>query len=187
MPAGRRAAISIRSSLRSQQRNVSTGLSTLRASIPRVAGIRGSSGEGSTSGDTPLATKGPYASNLKTRRVIRFDGPDVISFLQGLVTNDVTKFEDGPSRQTSTPSVNASVAYHPPLYAAMLNSQGRFLYDLFLYKPNVEEEKLVRSGSGPGKSENPPVLLADVDAGLAEEIVDYLNKYIPLSLLKFRV
>ena len=179
MSAGRRAASSIASSLRFQH-NVSAGLCTLRASILRVAGIHGKSGEASTSGDTPLSAKGPYASHLKTRGVIRFDGPDVINFLQGLVTNDVTKFEDGPLEQTSTPSVNAAVVYHSPLYAAMLNSQGRFLYDLFFYKPNVEEEKLDRSGSGPGKSENPPVLLADVDAGVAEEIVAYLKKYIPL-------
>lgn len=186
MPMGRRAAISIASSLRSQ-RDASTGLCTLRASILRVAGMHGKSGEGSTSGDTPLSAKGPYASNLKHRKVIRFDGPDVINFLQGLVTNDVTKFEDGPSGQTSTPSVNAPVVYHQPLYAAMLNSQGRFLYDLFLYKPSVEEEKLDRSGSGPGKSENPPVLLADVDAGFAEEILDYLKKYTSPSFLKLRV
>ncbi|KAG0586291.1 hypothetical protein KC19_2G079500 [Ceratodon purpureus] len=177
MPVGRRTAISIASGLRSQL-DASVGLCTLRASILRAAGIHGKSGEGSTSGDTPLSTKGPYASNLKHRKVIRFDGPDAINFLQGLITNDVTKFEDGPTGQTSTPSVNAPVVYHQPVYAAMLNSQGRFLYDLFLYKPGVEEEKLDRSGSGPGKSDNPPVLLADVDAGVVDEILGYLKKHI---------
>jgi hypothetical protein len=176
MPAGRRAAVAVASSLGSQR----NGLCTLRAAI--VRGVHGKSGEASSSGDTPLAAEGPYASNLKHRTVIRFDGRDVISFLQGLITNDVAKFEDGPQGQNSTPSVNAPVVYHQPVYAAMLNSQGRFLYDLFLYKPNVEEEKLNRSGSGPGTSDSPPVLLADVDAGAVEEVLAYLKKYVSLSL-----
>lgn len=153
MPAGRRAVSTIAVSLRSGS----------------LRGIHG------TSGDTPLAAKGPYASKLETRRVIRLDGPDVLNFLQGLVTNDVSKFQ---KVQTSTPTVNAAAVYHAPLYAAMLNAQGRFLYDLFLYKPNVDDEKLDRSGSGPGKTRHDaPGLLADVDAGVAIEVVAYLKKY----------
>jgi len=164
MPAGRRAAISLASSFRSRP---------FRAG----AAIHGSSGEGSTSGDTPLAAKGPYASKLKTRGVLRFDGPDVFSFLQGLITNDVNKLQEAASR-TSTPSPNAAAVYHPPLYAAMLNSQGRFLYDLFLYKPSEARESLDRTGSGPDKDEDNAVLLADVDAGNLDEIVSYLKKHI---------
>ena len=175
MPAGRRAAISLASGLRSQQ-NVSTGLCTLRASVARVAGVHGSSGEGSTSGDTPLAAKGPYASKLKTRGVIRFDGRDVFDFLQGIVTNDVNKLADNPSEKTSTPSPNAPAIYYPPLYAAMLNSQGRFMYDIFLYKPSEGRDKLNRSGSGPGEDRDAPVLLADVDVGTVDEIIGYLKK-----------
>ncbi|XP_024394841.1 putative transferase At4g12130, mitochondrial [Physcomitrium patens] len=177
MLAGRRAVISTALCPPSKH-NAATGLRTIFASILRVAGIHGNSAEGSTSGDTPLASKGPYASKLKTRTVIRFDGPDVLNFLQGLITNDVKKFEDSPSGGTSPPSVNASILYHPPMYTAMLNSQGRFLYDLFLYKPNVEEEKLDRTGSGPGESRNAPVLLADVDSAVAVELVTYLKKHI---------
>jgi len=165
MSAGRRTAIAIASRLRS-----STGLGALR-------GIVAVAGENSTSGATPLASKGPYASKLETRRVIRFDGPEVLNFLQGLVTNDVSKFKREPLEKTATPTVNAAVVYHAPLYTAMLNAQGRFLYDLFLYKPNVEDEKLDRSGSGPGKSMDAPVLLADVDAGVADEVVAYLKRY----------
>lgn len=175
MPVGRRAAISLASSLRSQ-RNGPTGLCTLRSSVTRVAGIHGSSGEGSTSGDTPLASEGPYASKLKTRGVIRFDGRDVFDFLQGLVTNDVSKLEDNPSGKTSTPSPNAPVVYYPPLYTAMLNSQGRFMYDLFLYRPSEGREKLDRTGSGPGEDGAAPVLLADVDVGNVDEIIGYLKK-----------
>lgn len=73
------------------------------------------------------------------------------------------------------------------MYTAMLNSQGRFLYDLFLYKPNVEEEKLDRTGSGPGESRNAPVLLADVDSAVAVELVTYLKKCVfPSSSLIFK-
>ncbi|XP_024399197.1 putative transferase At4g12130, mitochondrial isoform X1 [Physcomitrium patens] len=179
MSAGRRATIYLASALRSQYENISsTGLRTLRVPQVRVAGVHGSSGEGSTSGDTSLASKGPYSSKLKTRRVISFDGPDVIDFLQGLVTNDVSKLVREPSGETPTPSPNAPLVYQPPLYAAMLNSQGRFLYDLFLYKPSAGAEKLDRSGSGPGKSKDTPELLADVDAGLVDEIIGYLKKHI---------
>ena len=39
-------------------------------------------------------------------------------FMQGIVTNDVAALED-QSRQ--------------PIYAALLNAQGRFLHDLFLH------------------------------------------------------
>ncbi|KAG0613504.1 hypothetical protein M758_6G108400 [Ceratodon purpureus] len=177
MPAGRRAAISLASSLRSHE-NVATGLCTLRASATRVAGVHGSSGEGSTSGDTPLASKGPYASKLKTRGVIRLDGRDVFDFLQGLVTNDVNKLADKPSEKSSTPSPNAPAVYYPPLYTAMLNSQGRFLYDLFLYRPSEGRERLNRSGSGPGEDGDAPVLLADVDVGNVDEIIGYLKKHI---------
>lgn len=41
----------------------------------------------------------------------------------------------------------------------------------------MEEEKLDRSGAGPGKSEDAPVLLAGVDAGAADEVVVFLKKY----------
>lgn len=118
--------------------------------------------------------------------MIRFDGPEVFSFLQGLVTNDVSKLEGKPSGKTSTPSPNAAAAYYPPLYTAMLNSQGRFLYDLFLYKPSEGKEKLNRSGSAPGESgdeDDAPVLLADVDVGNVDEIISYLKKYVPQTLI----
>lgn len=148
---------------------------TLR-SCTRLASIHGSSGEGSTSGDTPLASKGPYASQLKTRGVIRVQGRDVFDFLQGLVTNDVTRLADQPAGKSSTPSPNAPAVYYPPLYTAMLNPQGRVLYDLFVYRPSEGRDKLNRSGSGPGEDQGVPELLADVDVGNVDEIISYLKK-----------
>ncbi len=48
------------------------------------------------------------------RAVLRVDGPEAREFLQGLVTNDVRRLDDGP------------------LYAALLSPQGKYLFDFFL-------------------------------------------------------
>ena len=50
----------------------------------------------------------------KSRQLLRISGSDGQSFLQGLVTNDVTKLSDGP------------------LYAALLSAQGKYMFDFFL-------------------------------------------------------
>lgn len=189
MPAaGMRIASFVASRIHGQHNNYCTGLISPHAPLLlRVAGIHNSTSspssspaEGSTSGDTPLGSQGPYASKLKTRGVIRFDGPEVFHFLQGLLTNDVTKLQDNPSGKTATPSPNEPSVYYPPLYTAMLNSQGRFMYDLFLYRPIAGNEKLNRTGSGPGDEkkvgDGVPALLADVDAGVVDEIMAYLKK-----------
>ena len=184
MPAGIRIASFVASRIHVQHKT-STGLSPHASLLLQVAGIHNTSSSsspaaGSTSGDTPLGSQGPYASKLKTRGVIRFDGPEVFHFLQGLLTNDVNKLQDNPSGKTATPSPNEPSVYYPPLYTAMLNSQGRFMYDLFLYRPIAGNEKLNRTGSGPGDEkkigDGVPALLADVDAGVVDEIIAYLKK-----------
>lgn len=48
------------------------------------------------------------------RAVLRISGPDARDFLQGLVTNDVRRLDDGP------------------VYAALLSPQGKYLFDFFL-------------------------------------------------------
>ena len=50
----------------------------------------------------------------ETRKVLRLTGGDVRDFLQGLVTNDVTRLEQGP------------------VYAAMLTPQGKLIAEFFL-------------------------------------------------------
>jgi len=54
---------------------------------------------------------------LDDRGVIKLSGGDARSFLQGLVTNDMTTLEDGGV-----------------LYAAMLTPQGKYLYDFLIYQ-----------------------------------------------------
>jgi folate-binding protein YgfZ len=52
---------------------------------------------------------------LDSRAVLRIDGADRADFLQGLISNDVTK-----------------LARNVAIYAALLTAQGRFLHDMFL-------------------------------------------------------
>ncbi|GJY27591.1 putative transferase, mitochondrial, partial [Tanacetum coccineum] len=125
---------------------------------------------------TTLLDVGPMASRLKTRSVVRFSGPDTLKFLQGLITNDVRRFGDSVGDEKAslvTPNVPASSV--TSLYAAMLNPQGRFLYDLFLYEGPRVEERIDESGSGPGSGDDGVVLLADVDASVLDELVDTFN------------
>ncbi len=61
---------------------------------------------------------------LKNRGLIGVSGEDAVNFLQGLVSNDVTK-------------VNAEHA----LYSALLTPQGKFLYDFFILR--MEDQLLI--------------------------------------------
>jgi len=54
------------------------------------------------------------------RAVLRVSGPDTRDFLQGLVTNDVRRLDQGP------------------LYAAVLSPQGKYLFDFFLVPSGAE-------------------------------------------------
>ncbi len=58
-----------------------------------------------------------FATELPKRALIQLEGPDKVSFLQGLITNDVTTLEQGK-----------------PIYAALLTPQGKFLFDLFIFQ-----------------------------------------------------
>lgn len=54
---------------------------------------------------------------LNQRTVLELRGADVLSFLQALITNDVTQLVSNPA-----------------LYTALLTPQGRYLFDFFLVK-----------------------------------------------------
>lgn len=132
----------------------------------------------SSAGSTPLNERGPFVSRLKSRGVLRFDGPDTVKYLQGLITNDLKRFEEPPSDAgVPLPTPNQPAAFNGPIYAALLTPHGRFLYDLFIYRPIRAEEKLDGIGSGPGGDPHQPTLLADVDIDSLDELLDYLKKY----------
>nr|KJB51941.1 hypothetical protein B456_008G239600 [Gossypium raimondii] len=126
-----------------------------------------------------LQNAGPLCSHLKSRSVIRFSGPDTIKFLQGLLSNDVRRFGEPPREENSPiPTPNVASVVVPPMYAALLTPQGRFLYDLFLYRPPRPEEKLDRTGSGPGNGSGGSVeILADVDNSISDGLLATLKKY----------
>lgn len=56
------------------------------------------------------------AVHLKSRSLIKLQGADALSLLQGLITNDVAHFESRPT-----------------IYSLFLNNQGRVLWDALLY------------------------------------------------------
>jgi folate-binding protein YgfZ len=58
----------------------------------------------------------PRFTLLANRGLLAIAGPDRVSFLQGLVSNDMEK-----------------VALDRVVYAALLNPQGKFLYDFFVF------------------------------------------------------
>ncbi|CAA7018607.1 unnamed protein product [Microthlaspi erraticum] len=128
-----------------------------------------------------LEDAGPMASRLKSRSVVRFSGPDTVKFLQGLLTNDVRRFgESSGEKSSAVPTPNMASVSTPPMYAALLTPQGRFLYDFFLYSPSRPEERLDRTGSGPGSDsglDGSVELFADVDVSVLDELLETLKKY----------
>ncbi|URE49624.1 Glycine cleavage T-protein C-terminal barrel domain [Musa troglodytarum] len=148
-----------------------------------------------TSPGRRLDDAGPLACRLESRSVLGFRGPDTVKFLQGLLTNDIrplaarTPPTDSRGSQASyLPTHDLTYRSPPPVYAALLTPQGRFLYDLFLYRPPRPDEKLDgRTGSGPGSadSEEPFTLLADVDTAVVDDLLDCfkntLGEAIPLE------
>lgn len=124
-----------------------------------------------------LEKVGPLASVLKSRSVVRFQGPDTVKFLQGLLTNDVRRFSEKKISNVVTP--NLATVWAPPMYAVLLTPQGRFLYDMVLYKPVRAEEKLNETGSGPRSDPDEPFeLFADVDASVLDELLDTLKRWL---------
>lgn len=59
----------------------------------------------------------PFCVKLKNRGLLHLEGPDAHEFLQGLITNDMNVLDD-----------------QPMIYACLLNAQGKFLHDFFVYK-----------------------------------------------------
>lgn len=135
--------------------------------------------------NSSATTTGPLVSRLKSRSVIRFGGPDTIKFLQGLLTNDVRRFDKPPDEGTSSlPTPNMPTVSQPPMYAALLTPQGRFLYDLFLYRPPRAGEKLDSTGSGPGSDNGDSVeMFADVDSSVLDELLQTLKRWALFPLI----
>jgi folate-binding protein YgfZ len=72
-------------------------------------------------------------TNLKSRSIIEVCGEDRKKFLQGLITNNINKAN-----------------LENLIYAAMLNSSGRFLYDFFIFE---KDQKLILDCFAPRRDE----------------------------------
>jgi folate-binding protein YgfZ len=77
-----------------------------------------------------VAEENAMASGLHAtdRTVLRVSGPDARDFLQGLVTNDVRRLNEGP------------------VYAALLSPQGKYLFDFFLLPDGTDVLLDVKAG-----------------------------------------
>ncbi|XP_022288369.2 iron-sulfur cluster assembly factor IBA57, mitochondrial-like [Crassostrea virginica] len=84
---------------------------------------------------------------MKSRGMIRLKGPDVLPFLQGLVTNDVFQM----------------MGEVESMYTMMLNSQGRVLYDMIMHKKSQEGDD--------------SFILMECDAEVTKEIISLFKKY----------
>ncbi|RLN11533.1 putative transferase [Panicum miliaceum] len=136
----------------------------------------------------PPSDPGVLACRLASRAVVRFAGPEAARFLHSLLTNDLlSAFAAGgassPQRYAPTPNAPAR-GPAGPAYAALLTPQGRFLYDLFLYRPPPRSQMLDRTGSAPETGEKPAQeegepaeVLADVDAAEVDELVACFKRY----------
>ncbi|XP_062578401.1 putative transferase CAF17 homolog, mitochondrial [Saccostrea cucullata] len=84
---------------------------------------------------------------MSNRGMIRLEGADVVPFLQGLVTNDVTQLEEDKES----------------IYTMMLNPQGRVLYDIIMYRNN--------------KDTNVPGVLMECDHEVIKDMIKLVKKY----------
>lgn len=112
-----------------------------------AARLESRSYSGRVVGSRGLANESAATSMDGNRSVLRLAGRDLYTFLQGLLTNDVLQIESGKQDF---------------MYSAMLNPQGRFMYDMFLLSDRKEEE---------------PVILMDVESQTVPELTRSLIKY----------
>ncbi|XP_062227958.1 putative transferase At4g12130, mitochondrial isoform X2 [Phragmites australis] len=140
---------------------------------------------------SPPSDLGVLACRLASRAVVRFAGPEAARFLHSLLTNDLLSAfsadaSSTPQRYAPTPNAPAR-GPAAPAYAALLTPQGRFLYDLFLYRPPPRSQMLDRTGSAPETGERPEgetgEVLADVDAVEVDELIACFKRY----RLRFKV
>ncbi|VDP08207.1 unnamed protein product [Soboliphyme baturini] len=70
-------------------------------------------------------------SHLNHRSLLKLTGRDALSFLQGLLSNDVSVLESSSTHLSQS------------LHAYLLNPYGRIVYDLILYGSTAEEERCI--------------------------------------------
>ena len=108
-------------------------------------------------------TETPYFSTLKKRGQLKVSGDDRKSFLQGLISNDITLLEQQDC-----------------IYTCLLTPQGKFLYDFFITESG---NALYLDCEGSERAQNLAKLLmmyklrADIDIEIIERIPVYAVFY----------
>lgn len=74
-----------------------------------------------------------FAARLTNKNIVRVRGPDTFSYIQTLITNDVRHLLGGENGPQSC------------IYAFMLNTMGRCLTDMFVYRTNRDSEICFRN------------------------------------------
>jgi len=99
-----------------------------------------------------------FFARVQSRAVLRIDGVDNHSFLQGLTTNNMNLL----NAKRAPPHVAAAAAMleqQPMIYTHLLSPQGRFMYDAFISQlPSTSELAA-------------PAYLIDCDAPLVNELL----------------
>lgn len=83
------------------------------------------------SSDTATLSNSLRAEELKSKGLLRVSGPDVNTFLQGLITNDINHLGSGKNS----------------IYAAFLNIKGRIIYETIIYKTKEENSFFIECDS----------------------------------------
>ncbi|EFX05261.1 aminomethyltransferase [Grosmannia clavigera kw1407] len=102
----------------------------------------------------PPAPPSAGMARLASRRLISVAGPDAAKFLQGIITANMV------------PAAGASARPHG-FYSAFLNSQGRVLHDVFVYRNTLSRPAV----------EIDPAFLVEVDAEQARTLEKHMRRY----------
>ena len=89
-----------------------------------------------------------------TRQLLRLSGADTKDFLQGLVTNDVSKLNDGP------------------IYAALLTPQGKYIADFFLIAEGADILIDVDASLAPSLAQRLGMYKLRADVAIAQDTRD---------------
>ena len=88
----------------------------------------------------------PRLAKLEEKSILRITGKDSAKFMQGVITNDISKLRPGGQRS---------------LFSMLLNSQGRVLFDAFIY-------------CVPGETDE---YFLECDKGAVDDIIKHLKTY----------
>lgn len=98
-----------------------------------------------------------FYAPLKNRGLIHLEGEDRVEFLQGLVTNDISKLKEDRVQ-----------------YACLLTPQGKFLHDFFLHWGEANKGETNKGKTNEGND----FILIDCEGGFrTEDLYERLNKY----------